>query len=347
MLKNAKIMIIDDVVANVKLLEKLLSIDGYQEIVVSNSSQEGYELIKNGGFDIVLLDLEMPLLDGFEVMEMMRKEMEKIPPVLVLTANQDVVSKHKALSICARDYLVKPFDQLEVLLRVSNLLKVHYYEKEIENQNKILEQKVEERTREIQETQLEILHKLGLAAEYKDNETGLHTMRMSRYSKVIAAALNYSQEECDLIFHASPMHDIGKIGIPDNVLLKPGKLDKEEWSVMQNHAKIGADILQNSNSKLLIVAHKIALTHHEKWDGSGYPNNLVGEDIPLCGRIVAVADVFDALTSVRPYKKAWTNEEAFKLLKDSKGSHFDPKVVDAFFSKIDKILEIQRKYQES
>jgi putative two-component system response regulator len=214
------------------------------------------------------------------------------------------------------------------------------------DQNLELAIKVRERTAQLEQSRLEVIQRLGRAAEYKDNETGMHVVRMSHYSRILASQLNVSKRWVELVFQAAPMHDIGKIGIPDNVLRKPGKLDADEWAVMQKHVEIGGDIIGDSDSLLLQMAQEIALNHHEKWDGSGYPNQLKGEQIPLSARIVAIADVFDALTSVRPYKKAWSIEETLALLERDAGTHFDPSLVPIFISKLDDILAIRDAFKD-
>jgi len=216
----------------------------------------------------------------------------------------------------------------------------------LRSQNKTLEKRVQERTQELFQTQLEIIKRLGLAAEYRDNETGLHIVRMSQISALLAKAAGLDDVEAEMVLNASPMHDIGKIGIPDHILLKPGKLNSEEWVTMQTHTTIGARILSGHHSSLLEMACEIALTHHEKWDGSGYPKGLKGNDIPLTGRIVALADVFDALTSERPYKHAWTARDAVTLIKEDSGKHFDPRLVEQFLSLLPEIVAIKEKYAE-
>ena len=214
------------------------------------------------------------------------------------------------------------------------------------DQNRALEERVHQRTAELRQTRLQLIQNLGRAAEYKDNETGLHVIRMSHYTQLLSQAHGMEKEAIDLLFHAAPMHDIGKIGIPDAVLCKPGKLDDEEWKIMRQHPQYGADIIGEHQNELLRLATIVALTHHEKWDGSGYPAGLAAEDIPLSGRIVAIADVFDALTSHRPYKKAWTSQRAFTLLEDERGKHFDPDLVDDFLSITEDVEAIKEKYAE-
>ncbi len=266
--------------------------------------------------------------------------------VLVLTAQTDRDSRLQALESGARDFITKPFDQHELLTRLRNNLETRLLNQAIRNQNVILEEKVRQRTRELHNTRLEVIHRLGRAAEYRDNETGLHIIRMSNYSAVIARASGLNESQSELILQASPMHDIGKIGIPDSILLKPGKLTAQEWEIMKTHPAIGAEILSGHDAELMVSASEIALYHHERWDGSGYPNNIAAEKIPLTARIVAIADVFDALTTARPYKQAWPIEEAVRQINDSSGSHFDPRLVDVFNEVLPDLLKIREHYAE-
>jgi putative two-component system response regulator len=274
-------------------------------------------------------------------------ESETYAPVLVLTAQNDNETKIKALKSGAKDFLTKPFDQHEVLLRIGNMLEVRLLHNQQRDLNRMLDEKVKERTQELNDTRLEIIRRLGRAAEFRDNETGFHIIRMSKFSQMMALEAGLSEKMAELILNASPMHDIGKIGIPDRILLKPGKLDRDEWEIMKTHSAIGAEILSGHDSDLMNMAREIAMTHHEKWDGNGYPNNLRGEDIPMVGRIVAVADVFDALTSERPYKKAWPVDEAVAEINRSSGSHFDPELVDIFNKVLPQILDVRNQYQET
>ncbi len=344
---KASILIVDDERANVVLLEKILASRGYSNVVGTQDPEQALSLYQKHNSDLVLLDLNMPVLDGYAVMEQFKSLTEKpLPPILILTAQHTQSFRQRALDSGAIDYVTKPFDALELLSRVHNLLEVQMAHKYMRYQNEILEQKVQERTREIHETQLQVVRRLGRAAEYRDEETGLHIIRMSKISVVVARAAGMNEEQCNLLLNAAPMHDIGKIGIPDNILLKPGKFNSEEWEIMKTHAQIGADILSGDDSTLMLMAHDIALTHHEKWNGSGYPNNLKGEDIPLVGRITALADVFDALTSIRPYKKAWSVEDAVKLITEERGQHFDPVLVDCMLSKMEEIIRIKDEYAE-
>lgn len=346
--KNAKILIVDDQVVNVKLLQKILSLAGYQFVITTTDSREVEPLYREHQPDLVLLDIRMPHLDGFQVMERLNEiEQDTYIPVLVLTAQNDNETKMRALETGAKDFLTKPFDQHEVLLRINNMLEVRLLHNQQRNLNKVLDEKVRERTRELNDTRLEIIRRLGRAAEFRDNETGYHIIRMSKFSQMMAREYGMSEDDSELVLNASPMHDIGKIGIPDRILLKPGKLDAQEWTIMKTHATIGAEILSGHDSDLMNMARTIALTHHEKWDGSGYPHGLRGKDIPLVGRIVAISDVFDALTSERPYKKAWPIEQAIAEIRRGAGAHFDPELVEVFDQVLPQILDVRDQYQET
>ena len=338
--KMANILIVDDEPANVRLLEKMLKASGYNNVHSTMDPLQALALYQESDSDLILLDINMPKLDGYGVMEQIKGATGgKLPPILMLTAQSAQEFVQRALKAGARDYVTKPFDVNELLARVHNMLEVQMAEKFMRHQNEILEQKVKERTKEIYETRMQVVRCLGRAAEYRDEETGLHIVRMSKMSVVMGKAVGMNEEQCDLLLNASPMHDIGKIGIPDNVLLKPGKFEPHEWEIMKTHAQIG-------DSALMAMAAEIAISHHEKWNGSGYPNGLKEEDIPLVGRITALADVFDALTSVRPYKKAWTVEDSVALIKEESGKHFDPKLVKVFVENLPEIISIKEEYAE-
>ncbi len=340
-----RILIVDDEPTNVRLLLQMLASEGYDAVVGITDPREVLANVAQQGTELVLLDLNMPHLDGFQVMEQLRA-LEQPPTILVLTAQTDPERRLRALRGGARDFLTKPFDMAELMARVKNLLEVHQYQIFLGEQNRLLQGQVRESRQELHDTRMEIIQRLGRAAEFRDNETGLHIIRMSRYSQLLGRQAGMDEAEADLLLHASPMHDIGKIGIPDRVLLKPGKLDADEWTLMKTHARIGADLLDGHPAPLLRLARDIALTHHEKWDGSGYPAGLAGEDIPLVGRIVAVADVFDALTSSRPYKRAWPVEQAVAFMQEQRGRHFDADLVDRFVASLDAMLGIRDRYAE-
>jgi len=346
--KAAKILVIDDELVNVELVKEMLDISGYTDVVGVSDPEEGLLLYRKHDFDLVLLDLLMPRMDGFEVMARMQKcEKPLSPPILVLTALKDQSTRLKALNRGARDFLGKPFELDEAICRIFNLLEMHLTQKKLSLYNESLEQEIQKATSELQKTQLEIVQRLGAAAEYRDTETGAHTLRVGYYAQCLARAMGFSGAEADLLLHAAPMHDIGKIGIPDNVLLKRGKLDAKEWEIMKSHTTIGAEILRGDTSRVMRLAKVIALSHHEKWNGSGYPQGLSGKDIPMEGHIVSVADVFDALTMVRPYKPAWKIEDAVQLIQDGKGTDFSPELVDAFIQELPAIKRVREQYNDN
>lgn len=350
----AKILIVDDKLVNVELLETMLSLAGYTNIRSTTDSRDVQELYQSDQFDIILLDIRMPYLDGFQVMEQLSEGIKNdYLPVLVLTAQQDMETRLRALELGAKDFVTKPFDSTEVLNRIANMLEV----RELYNQRKhhadILEKKVQDRTRELhqrnqelEDTRLEIVRCLGRAGEYRDNETGFHVIRMSKGCQALALAAGLGEERASTFLHASPMHDVGKIGIPDHILLKPGRLDPAEWEIMKTHVDIGVEIIGKQDSELMNLARLIALNHHEKWDGCGYPQGLKGEGIPIEGRISAVCDVFDALTSERPYKKAWPVDEAVSFINENADSHFDPELVRLFNQILPDLLSIRDKYAD-
>jgi putative two-component system response regulator len=330
-LKGARILIVDDEEANVLLLERLLGQAGYTNLTSTTDSSAVLPLCAGNPPDLVLLDLHMPSPDGFEVMELLAPWIEeRWLPILVLTADITPEAKQRALSSGARDFLTKPFDRIEVLLRIKNLLDVRFLQLELQKQNRMLDQRVHERTQDLRDARLDVLERLALAAEYRDDDTMEHTRRVGRTSALIACSLGLPEDQIELIRLAAPLHDVGKIGIPDGILLKPGRLTSEEFELMQNHVQIGMSILSGSRSFLLEMSAQIALTHHEWWDGTGYLAGLAGTDIPLAGRVVAVADVFDALTHDRPYKQAWTVDAALEEIRGLSGRQFDPRVVEAF-----------------
>jgi putative two-component system response regulator len=333
----ATILVVDDNPENIALLSGILR--AQYKVKMATSGAKALSIMQQQPLpDMVLLDIMMPDMDGFEVCKLLKSNpLSAHIPVIFITAKIAVEDETKGLELGAVDYIAKPINPALVKARVKTHLALF-------NQNQALARLVEERTQELNHTRLTIIQKLGRAAEYKDNETGLHVIRMSHYAKIIATAMNINNEWCELLFNAAPMHDIGKIGIIDAILQKPGKLDSNQWLEMKKHPEYGAKILEGDDSKLMTMAREIALTHHEKYDGSGYPQGLQGEDIPLSSRIVAVADVFDALTAQRPYKKAWTENEAIALIKENSGSHFDPKVVENFLASLSDILLIKNQF---
>jgi putative two-component system response regulator len=293
------------------------------------------------------LDINMPHLDGYQVIEQLKGLNDPLlPPIIILTAQTGKDYLLRALAAGARDFVTKPFDRNELLMRVRNLLDAQLAHRLVHDQKAILEDMVRARTEELRHTRLQVVQRLGMAAEYRDEETGNHILRMSHTCALLAQTIGWNEADCDLILNASPMHDIGKIGIPDTILLKPGTFEPHEWEIMKTHATIGEKLLDGDDSDLMRMAREIALTHHEKWDGSGYPNGLAAEAIPQAGRIAALADVFDALTSNRPYKKAWTVEAAVNQIKENSGKHFDPGLVEVFLGVLPGILDIRERFAE-
>jgi putative two-component system response regulator len=341
-----KILIIDDEPANVLILTRLLQQGERAILETTTDSRQALALFTDFRPDLVLLDLHMPHLDGFAVLTQLTSRVPagEYLPILVLTADVGTEAKQRALSMGAMDFLTKPLDHAEVLLRIRNLLQTRHLYQQVQNQNQILEDRVHERTAELEQAQLEILQRLAVAAEFRDDETGQHIQRVGRTAWLLAKAIGLPHEQEELIHRAAPLHDVGKIGISDAILRKPGKLTLEEFAVMKTHTTIGAQILSGSRSRLLQAAEEIALTHHERWDGTGYAG-LVGEKIPLSGRIVALADTFDALTHDRVYRKARPFDEAVAEIELQRGRQFDPRLADAFLQLQDELRETVSAHQ--
>lgn len=323
---RSKILIVDDEPANLRILKLMLQ-DDY-DLIFAKSGAQAIELVQSENPDLVLMDVMMPEMTGFDACrEIKANKLHAQVPVIFVTALKDELDEATGFECGGVDYITKPLSSVIVKARVRNHLSLV-------------------KADELKSTRLQIIQKLGRAAEYKDNETGMHVMRMSHYSKVLALAYGFSEAAADDLLNAAPMHDIGKIGIADHILLKPGKLTEDEFAIMKGHPEIGAEILGESDAPILKLARSVALHHHEKWDGSGYPFGLKGEQIPIEARIVALADVFDALTSERPYKKAWTIDDALNLLVDQSGCHFDPELVELFLSVMPQILEIKERFTD-
>ncbi|MCW8903644.1 HD domain-containing phosphohydrolase [Sedimenticola sp.] len=351
---ESSILIVDDTADNVDLLIMMLEANGYTNLKGVTDSREVNDLCTRHTYDLILLDIRMPHLDGFQVMEQLRysRSMDYLP-ILVLTAQNDIETRTRALELGAKDFVTKPFDRTEIQLRIHNILEVRQLYKEKQQHNLLLQSIVDERTRELQQKNDElqssrhnIIQCLGRAGEYRDNETGMHVIRMASYARLLADALGKDKTFVKDIWSAATMHDIGKIGIPDHVLLKPGKFEPDEWEIMQRHTLIGAEILGEATSDIMRMARSVVLTHHERWDGKGYPNGLKGEEIPIEGRIVAVCDVFDALTSDRPYKKAWSVQEAVDYLNENSGTAFDPELVFNFLQILPMIHEVMAAFPD-
>ena len=330
-IQSAHVLIVDDEPANVRLLERVLQRDGFTNLVSLTDSRLVAEHCASTPPDLVLLDLMMPHCDGFAIIELLKSQIYgAYLPILMLTADVSPRTRERALSSGAQDFLTKPFNTTEVLLRVRNLLAMRALQLELRDQNRLLEARVQERTRALEESQLEVLERLAQAAEFRDDDTGQHTQRVGMMTAQLARELRLDEKTVSAIRYAAPLHDVGKIGISDLILLKPGRLTPQEFETMKTHAAIGASMLQNGHSEWIQTAERIAHAHHEKWDGSGYPCGLKGDEIPIEGRLLAVVDVFDALTNERPYKKAWALDEAIEEIQRGSGTHFDPEVVTAF-----------------
>jgi putative two-component system response regulator len=321
------ILAVDDEASNLQLLRQMLQ-DHYR-LLFAKDGARALELAQKESPDLILLDVMMPGMSGYEVCAALKANPATAPiPVVFVTALNDTADELEGFEAGAVDYITKPVSPPVVRARVRTHLSLV-------------------RMDELKASRLAIVQRLGLAAEYKDNETGLHVIRMSHFARILGLAAGMSEQEADDLLHAAPMHDVGKIGIPDRILQKAGPLDAEEWKIMQSHATIGAEIIGQHGGGMLQLAHDIALTHHEKYDGSGYPKGLAGEAIPLTGRIVAIADVFDALTSVRPYKRAWSEEEAVDYLVQQKGKHFDPALVDLFIAQLPALRAVRARWAET
>jgi putative two-component system response regulator len=353
--KSARIFIVDDELINVRVLTAVVKKDGFTNVTGITDSREVTRLFQELRPDIVLLDLMMPHIDGFEVMEQLKPLMNtnEFLPILVLTADWTLPTKHKALTAGANDFVTKPFDSVEVILRIRNLLQIrtqHQLLQEqkrlIEDQNLLLEEKVYMRTKELEIAQTEVVHRLAQANEFRDDNTGGHIRRVAYLTAAVARQLGFPENQACMMSQAAMLHDVGKIGTPDGILLKPAKLTDPEFETMRSHTTRGANLLAEGHSEVIKMAQTIALTHHERWDGKGYPAKLKGEEIPVEGRIVAAVDVLDALTHERPYKKAWTLEEALREIQSLSGRHFDPKVVQALCALPIEVLSYTRINEE-
>jgi putative two-component system response regulator len=328
--RNARILIIDDEPANVDILRQILTRAGFSRLEGTTDSREASDLYIRHRPDLILLDLHMPHLDGLDVMAQLSELAEaSYLPIVILSGDVTPEARRACLSRGAKDFVAKPFQPDEIVLRIKTLLETRLLYIQIQSQNQLLEAKVRERTRALEDAQMEILDRLAVAAEFRDDNTGQHTQRVGQMSALLARQLGLPDAQVLLIRRAAPLHDVGKIGVPDAILLKIGKLTADEFAVVKTHTAIGARILSGGKFPLLRTAEEIAFAHHERWDGGGYAG-IKGVEIPLVGRIVAVADVFDALTQQRPYKLAWPVHEAIAEIDAQRGRQFDPGVVDAF-----------------
>lgn len=345
--RRAKVLVVDDLQFSVDVISAMLKGNGLSQITGTVDPLQGLALCHDDPPDLVLLDYNMPVMDGPTFIERMRAMLgNEAPPVLMITADNSEACRRRALETGAIDYVLKPFTAWELNVRARNLLQLHMLHRAQRDHARVLERLVEERTAELERARTEIIHRLCSAGEFRDEDTGKHIVRIGQLAGTLAELSGQSPDFCSTITHAAPLHDIGKIGVPDRVLLKPGKLDADEWVVMRNHCTMGAQILAGSGLPLLDMASEIALTHHEKWDGSGYPHGLAGEGIPLSGRIVAVCDVFDALLSSRPYKHPWPVPDVLEFLHGAAGQHLDPDLTKLFLANIDQMLEIRHNLRD-
>jgi len=344
---HGKVLIVDDQEANVILLEQTLRRAGYVSITSTTDPGEVCGLHLKNQYDLILLDLQMPGTDGFQVMERLKEVApDGYLPVLAITVQP--AHKLRALQVGAKDFIAKPFELAELLARVHNMLEVRLLHEELRANGSLLEQRVRERTADLQESYQETIFTMTRAAEYRDEDTGAHVRRISYYSRELAGMLGLDGEFVDRVYSASPMHDIGKIGIPDHILLKPGGLTPAEWEVMKGHTLIGSKILGNSQSPSLKMGAEIALNHHERWNGGGYPHGRRGEAIPLAARIMNMGDVYDALRSKRPYKSAFGHPETVAIITHGDGrtqpEHFDPAILAVFKQNHQSFREIFETY---
>jgi len=344
-LQDLSILIVDDNPANAELLQLMLEDEGFDNTHAMLDARLLEDWLQQHPVDLLVLDIRMPHMDGFAVMEMLNSRYSQLGiPVIVVTAEDG--NRERALHMGATDFITKPFQNWEVILRITNTLQSRLYYLQAQQRADELEQLVRKRTREVEETQHEIVRRLARAGEYRDNETGMHVMRMSHMCQHLAISMGCDTDYSELLLRASSLHDVGKIGISDAILLKPGRLSDDERHIMESHTRIGFEILTDHHSALMQMAAEIALCHHEKWDGSGYPRGLAGADIPLSARIAALCDVADALLSKRPYKDAWPMEKALELLQREAGQHFDPALVDCFLHELETIKAIRARFAE-
>ena len=337
-MKKSNILIVDDEPGNLDTLRSILH--SYYQVSVAIDGKSTLDLVAKTPPDLILLDIMMPEMDGYEVCRRLKSNSQTAQiPVIFITTMGSSEEEFMGLELGAVDYITKPVNSMIVQARVRTHLMIY-------QQHQICEEKVGERTKELRAARHEVVERLKIAASWRDNDIGLHVKRMAAYSVALARKFGWDQELCDLLLHAAPMHDIGKIGIPDGILLSTDQLTSKEWAVMKDHSRIGAEILGEGASSLMRMSREIAISHHEKWNGLGYPAGLKEEAIPMSGRIVAIADVFDALTMKRPYKKAWSTNKAFALITEEAGKHFDPKLALLFLEIRDEILKIREQFSD-
>lgn len=343
--KDMRVVSVDDNENNLFLIEAICMDLGLNVTSFSEPLDALMHVLQNP-IDMILIDYMMPNLNGLEFIKEFRQNKKNVPIIMITAAGDDEEIHKEAFDLGANDFLNKPVNAVVFKARVLNLLSNYQNRMLIEDKAKLLENEVEKATKKLIDREHETLRMLGKAAEYKDPETASHVARVAHYSKLLAREYGLDEKQQDIVFYAAPFHDLGKVGIEDKILLKPGKLNEEEFTVMKTHAQMGYEILKDAQSEYLQAGAMIALSHHEKYDGTGYPSALKGEDINIYGRIVALADVFDALTSHRPYKEAWSFEDALNLLKEESGKHFDPKLVNIFIESIDEVTNIYNSFKE-
>lgn len=367
--KQARILIVDDESLVVRVVRRLLEEQGYQHFETVTESAQAIPTMLNFDPDVVLLDIMMPGMSGIEILrERNHHAALQLIPIIILSASNDSATRRDALKLGCADFLGKPVDAAELILRVQNVLTVKAHQDRLRDEADELERQVRTRTRELEYSRQQVIQCLAKAAEFRDNDTGQHVLRVGKYAAILAEQLGFDRDQCEQMELAAQLHDVGKIGIPDSILLNPGKLSPDEFSVMQSHCLIGCRIIEPLVAKqfgaptnilapateesqdliapILRLAAKIALTHHERWDGNGYPLGLKGEDIPIEGRIVAVADVYDALQSPRPYKPAFDTDKCLRIIIEETGTHFDPQVVQALFETFPRIERVRQQHRD-
>ena len=343
--ENMNILIIDDNSSSIILLEKILRQNGYKNVKAVTDPKYALKIYNEFRPDLLLLDIRLHGCDGIDILSQIRKIDDNIfLPVIIITPQNDIDSKMVVLKHGAQDYICEPFDNTEILVRIQNALTMRFLHMRIKEDDEQLEYETTKNTKVVGDLQSELIERLLKVAECRDIGSVNHLTRIGMYAYVLAKGTGMSEKESKLLSIAAKLHDIGKIGIPDEILFKPEKLNKDEWEKMKTHTTKGADILKDGSSEIITLAETIALTHHEKWDGTGYPNGLKGDQIPLMGRITALIDVFDALLTERPYKKAWELDKVISYIRSESGLHFDPAVVFAFINNLDELISIYKTY---
>lgn len=348
---KGNILIVDDEPSICTVISDYLRLQGYN-CASANAVDSALQVLQGAYVDCILSDIKMPGRTGLDLLREVRTYWPEMA-VILFTGNAEIHTAVASMQEGAYDFILKPIQLKQVVHSITNALEKKRLKTEVRNYQRNLELLVQERTGQIKEamkaleiSHLDTINRLCHAAEYRDDETGYHVLRISKYCEILARGLGLTDEETWLLSKASPLHDIGKIGIPDSILLKPGRLSPEEFEVMKRHAEIGGEILKNANSRVLQVAETVAISHHEKWDGSGYPRGLRQEEIPLMGRITAVADVFDALTMRRCYKPPFSTEKSVEIITDGRGKHFDPRIIEAFQARLNEFVSVQKEYSE-